>query len=149
MCFLFFFLMIRRPPRSTLFPYTTLFRSMLEAKRTRAGVVVFDDALRARMDAEAELRRELDVGLVENEFTVHFQPVVDASSMTVVGVEALARWEHGGRTRMPGEWLPFAEETGLIVPIGRTVLGVARTRADLMGHPVMVNVSARQLAEPS
>src|SRR3712207_8131826 len=74
MCFLFFFLMIRRPPRSTLFPYTTLFRSMLEAKRTRAGVVVFDDALRARMDAEAELRRELDVGLVENEFTVHFQP---------------------------------------------------------------------------
>jgi diguanylate cyclase (GGDEF)-like protein len=123
--------------------------AMLEAKRTRSGVVVFDDALRARMQAEEELRRELDVALVGNEFTVHYQPVVDARSLEVVGVEALARWEHGGRLRMPGEWLPFAEDTGLIVPIGRTVLGVARGGSRRMGMPVMVNVAARQLAEPA
>jgi diguanylate cyclase (GGDEF)-like protein len=123
--------------------------AMLESKRTRAGVVVFDDALRARMQAEEELRRDLDVALVGNEITVHYQPVVDAGSMQVVGVEALARWEHGGRLRMPGEWLPFAEETGLIVPIGRTILRKARAGARGMGMPVMVNVAARQLAEPS
>jgi diguanylate cyclase (GGDEF)-like protein len=123
--------------------------AMLEAKRTRSGVVVFDDALRARMQAEEELRRELDVALVGNEFTVHYQPVVDARTLDVVGVEALARWEHGGRLRMPGEWLPFAEDTGLIVPIGRTIMGTARGGSRRMGLPVMVNVAARQLAEPS
>ncbi|WP_146901333.1 putative bifunctional diguanylate cyclase/phosphodiesterase [Cellulomonas aerilata] len=123
--------------------------AMLEAKRTRSGVVVFDDALRARMQAEEELRRELDVALVGNELTVHYQPVVDARTLEVVGVEALARWEHGGRLRMPGEWLPFAEDTGLIVPIGRTIVGIARGGSRRMGLPVMVNVAARQLAEPS
>ncbi len=123
--------------------------AMLESKRNRTGVVVFDDALRARMDAEEELRRELNVALVDEELTVHYQPVVAACSMRIVGVEALARWEHGGRTRMPGEWLPFAEETGLIVPIGRRVMGVARAGAARMNLPVMVNVAARQLAEPS
>ncbi|WNB87393.1 EAL domain-containing protein [Cellulomonas sp. ATA003] len=123
--------------------------AMLESKRRRSGVVVFDDALRDRMQADEELRRELGIALVEDEFTVHFQPVVDARTMRVVGVEALARWEHGGRTRMPGEWLPFAEDTGLIVPIGRRVLDVARTGAEGMGLPVMVNLAARQLAEPS
>ncbi len=123
--------------------------AMLEAKRTRAGVVVFDAALRARMQAQEELRRELHVALVDDEMTVHYQPVIQSATMRVVGVEALARWEHGGRTRMPGEWLPFAEESGLIVPIGRRVLTVARAGAARMGLPVMVNVAARQLAEPS
>ncbi|WP_298457742.1 bifunctional diguanylate cyclase/phosphodiesterase [uncultured Cellulomonas sp.] len=122
--------------------------AMLESKRRRSGVVVFDDALRARMQADEELRRELGIALVEDEFTAYFQPVVEAASMRVVGVEVLARWDHGGRIRMPGEWLSFAEETGLIVPIGRRVLAVARTGAQGMGLPVMVNVAARQLAEP-
>ena len=123
--------------------------AVLESKRTRSGVVVFDDALRARMQAEEELRRELDTALVDDELTVHYQPVVESRTMRVVGVEALARWQHGGRMRMPGEWMAFAEETGLIVPIGRTVLGVARAGAQRMGLPVMVNVAARELAEPA
>jgi len=122
--------------------------AMLEGKRNRSGVVVFDEALRARMRAAEELRRDLDGALVDDEFAVHFQPVVESRTMRIVGVEALARWQHAGRTRMPGEWLDFAEDTGLIVPIGRRVLGLARDGAHAMGLPVMVNVAARQLAEP-
>ena len=122
--------------------------AMFEGKRSRVGVVVFDDVLRAQMVAEQNLRRELDDAMARGEFEMYFQPIVDSATLEIVSTEALVRWHHPNGLRMPGEWLPFAEETGLIVPIGRHLVRAARAGSRRLGLPVAVNVAARQLAEP-
>ncbi|MGV8966093.1 MAG: putative bifunctional diguanylate cyclase/phosphodiesterase [Cellulomonas sp.] len=122
--------------------------AMFEGKRTRLGVVVFDDVLRAQMVAEQNLRGELEDAMTRGEFEMYFQPIVDSSTLEIVSTEALVRWHHPDGLRMPDEWLPFAEETGLIVPIGRHLVRAARSGSRRLGLPVAVNIAARQLAEP-
>ncbi|HEY8718752.1 putative bifunctional diguanylate cyclase/phosphodiesterase [Pengzhenrongella sp.] len=122
--------------------------AMFTAKRSHVGVLIFDETLRAQMDSERDLRRELDAALADDEFVLHYQPIVEAVSLDVVGVEALVRWEHAGGLRMPGSWVAFAEETGQIVPIGRRLIVAARAEARRLRLPVAVNVAARQLADP-
>jgi diguanylate cyclase (GGDEF)-like protein len=119
-----------------------------EAKRTNAGVTLFDRALRTRVRTDARLLEALESGVALGEFASHFQPIVDARTLEVVELEALARWTHGGRTLLPGEWLSRAEQSGLIVPIGRTLLASSRAGFDRFALPVAVNIAARQLAEP-
>ena len=69
-------------------------------------------------------------------------------ALEVIGVEVLARWRRGGRLRRPAEWLPLAEETGLIVEVGRQMFVAARAGMERFDLPVAVNVAARQLDEP-
>src|SRR3989454_6257558 len=106
--------MIRRPPRSTLFPYTTLFRSV-------------------------------------------FQPIAELESGRVHGFEALLRWHHPKRgVILPLDFVPLAEQTGLIVPIGRWVLqeacrharGWQETFPAAAGLRISVTLSAEQLGHP-
>jgi len=133
--------------------------AMYQAKaRGRSRTEVFDSAMHVqavdRLDLETRLRRALD----RREIRVVFQPQIDVATGALVGVEALARWEHPERgILLPGEFLPIAEETGLIVPIGNWIMSAAcRTLARLRGlHPdradplvMSVNLSARQLASP-
>jgi len=87
--------------------------------------------------------------LERDELVVHYQPIVDIASRQPVGAEALVRWNHPELGLvLPGEFVPLAEDTGLIVPLGWCVLEQVvrrlRHRADLN---VSVNVSARQLSE--
>ncbi|MCD2519113.1 EAL domain-containing protein [Massilia sp. G4R7] len=105
-------------------------------------------ATQVRMALEVSLRPALARG----EFELHYQPRIDLARMAPVGMEALIRWNHPERGRVPPQqFIGIAEETGLIVPIGRWVLqeACARTRAliDEFGRKmvVSVNVSARQL----
>jgi diguanylate cyclase (GGDEF)-like protein len=123
----------------------------------RAGVRVFDTAMHTRavqrLDFEASLRR----AVIRQQFTVRYQPVVELADGRLAGLEALVRWDHPERGLvMPGEFVGLAEDTGLIVPIGRWVLHAAcqaardwQRRFPLPGPPFLsVNLSVRQLQQP-
>ncbi|MBA3309245.1 MAG: EAL domain-containing protein [Nocardioidaceae bacterium] len=110
------------------------------------------DEARARLDLEVKLRQ----GLKENELELHYQPIVATREGDVIGVEALVRWHSPQRGMLaPLQFVPLAEETGLIVPMGRWVLEEAcRTVAGwTQSHPerrpltVSVNLSALQFAQ--
>ncbi len=132
--------------------------AMYAAKAEGRGTIeVFDSAMHARamrrLDVEAALRR----AVVEQQFTVRYQPVVELAGGAVVGLEALVRWDHPERGLvMPGEFVTLAEDTGLIVPIGRWVLHAAcqATRDWQRRFPLRrplfmsVNLSVRQLQRP-
>ena len=99
-----------------------------------------------RQSLEAKLRKALD----KNEFILYYQPKVEIKTGVVKGVEALLRWETDEGLVSPGDFIPLAEETGLIVPIGEWVLSEAcrqlkewhqSTRIPLS---MAVNLSARQ-----
>jgi EAL domain-containing protein (putative c-di-GMP-specific phosphodiesterase class I) len=131
--------------------------AMYRAKsRGRARHEKFDSELRAqamqRLDIETALRRA--VGL--EEFVVFYQPEIHLDSNRIVGVEALVRWDHPDRgISSPADFLPVAEETGLIVDIGYEVFHLAgqqfaawHERFGEQTPTMWVNVSARQLADP-
>ncbi len=121
------------------------------------GYVLFDrgmheEALR-RLDIELDLRRALEKG----QFEPYYQPIVRAADGRLVGFEALVRWNHPQRGLIsPADFIPLAEENGLIVPMGRWVLQAAceqmrRWQEDFPRRPaltVSVNLSARQLLHP-
>ena len=109
-------------------------------------------ALTERLQLEAGLRRAIELG----ELRVHFQPIIDAGSGRVVSAEALVRWQDPERGLIsPLEFIPIAEETGLIVPLGDWVLREACTQArawqdlGLGSISVAVNLSVRQFAAPT
>jgi diguanylate cyclase (GGDEF)-like protein/PAS domain S-box-containing protein len=104
-----------------------------------------------------ELRGRIEEGLERGDFVVHYQPVVEMLTGSLTGAEALVRWRQpDGRLAPPAEFVPLAEESGLIVPLGHYVLEVACRDAvgwdGLAPGPtalaLAVNVSSRQLQEP-
>jgi diguanylate cyclase (GGDEF)-like protein len=127
-------------------------------ERGRARYELFDEALRgralSRLRVENDLRRALD----RDELTLHYQPLVSLRDRQMVSVEALVRWDHPERGRIsPADFIPVAEENGLIEPIGRWVLEHAcrqaaewcRARPDAAPLTMGVNLSAAQLANPA
>ncbi|MBR1274206.1 GAF domain-containing protein [Bradyrhizobium sp. AUGA SZCCT0283] len=104
-----------------------------------------------RLTLESALRRALE----RDQFSLHYQPKIDMASGQITGVEALLRWNHPDLgTVSPGQFIPLAEETGLIVPIGRWVLkeacaqNMAWQRRGLRPVTMAVNLSPRQFADP-
>jgi diguanylate cyclase (GGDEF)-like protein len=102
------------------------------------------------------VRGELAGALDGEQLELHYQPIVDICSQQIVGFEALLRWRHPERGLVsPLEFIPLAEETGLIVPIGRWVLQEAtrqaaewQNRSPLGRLRMSVNVSVRQFQHP-
>ncbi|MDP8937965.1 MAG: EAL domain-containing protein [Actinomycetota bacterium] len=132
--------------------------AMYQAKRRGRGRhQVFSEDMRSgapdRLSVENDLRRAVR----HNQLMLFYQPIVRLDRAEIVGFEALVRWDHPRRGLLgPGDFIPQAEESGLIVPLGRSVLdqacvqAVAWERGPAQGRPlsISVNVSARQLAHP-
>lgn len=115
----------------------------------RARVSLYDRELDIRAKERSQLQADLARAVHENQFELFYQPQIDTRSMEVVGFESLIRWRRdGGMLMCPAEFIPLAEETGLIVPIGRWVL--ERACRDCAAWPqelfVAVNFSAVQFA---
>ncbi|HEV7462034.1 MAG TPA: EAL domain-containing protein [Solirubrobacteraceae bacterium] len=123
-------------------------------ERGRSRYAIYDGAMRLRgaerLETETALRRAIE----RDELRVHYQPEVELETGRVVGVEALVRWAHPDRGLVaPGEFVPVAEDTGLIAPIGEWVLREACRQAHawlgVYGDAPLrmaVNLSGRQLA---
>jgi diguanylate cyclase (GGDEF)-like protein/PAS domain S-box-containing protein len=116
---------------------------------------LFQHAMAREVGELLELEQELREGIERGELTLHYQPEIDLSSRRVVGVEALVRWNSPRRGIVsPGDFIPVAEATGLIMPLGEHVLGEAchQTAAWLRDGLVpdwfvtWVNLSGRQLS---
>jgi diguanylate cyclase (GGDEF)-like protein len=108
----------------------------------------FEPEMDARMKARRELEMDLRNALANRQFELHYQPLVDLQTNEITAFEALLRWNHPQRgTISPAEFIPVAEETGLIIPIGEWVLRTAcMETANWPGnHKIAVNLSPAQL----
>jgi diguanylate cyclase (GGDEF)-like protein len=104
----------------------------------------------ARLRTLDELRHALD----RNELRLHYQPLLDVTSGKVVGFEALMRWQRDGQLVSPAQFIPLAEQTGLIVPLTDWVVGEATRQSAQWasaGHPVniSINVGAKTIGASS
>ncbi|HEX7354726.1 MAG TPA: EAL domain-containing protein [Mycobacteriales bacterium] len=129
--------------------------AMYRAKEHGRGrFEVFDERMRDRILNRLRTERELLACLERDELRLHYQPIVTLPEGRVVGVEALVRWQHPVRGLLPpGEFIPLAEETGMIVPIGTWVLEEACRQAQIWeargchGLTLSINLSARQITQ--
>ncbi len=129
--------------------------AMYQAKEAgKNNVQLFKHSMKAHYERRMELEKELRRAIENEEFTLVYQPKIFVESGKIAGMEALVRWDHPEKGRInPAEFIPLAEETGLIVPLGRWVLLEAcRQNKQWLkqGLPplvVSVNVSAVQFAQ--
>ncbi|MBS0348724.1 MAG: EAL domain-containing protein [Proteobacteria bacterium] len=121
----------------------------------RDTIRFFDPEMQEAVSSRAALEKDLRIGLQQAQFLLHYQPQVDEHGV-VIGAEALVRWQHPGLGMVaPGSFIPLAEETGLILPLGQWVLETAcRQLASWAAAPgrahieIAVNVSVRQFRQP-
>ncbi|MAF50304.1 MAG: hypothetical protein CMM10_18775 [Rhodospirillaceae bacterium] len=131
--------------------------AMYQAKsRGRARHVVFDKGMHVLAVTQLEIETDLRRAIEKNEFLLYYQPVMNADDEKITGFEALIRWQHPERGFIPpGDFIAIAEETKLIIPIGRWVIGEACKQARKwqrqfpnMELNVSVNVAPQQFADP-
>ena len=123
----------------------------------KARYEIFDPAMRDRIMERLSLETQLRHALENEELRVYYQPIVSLDKGRIIGLEALARWEHPERGLIyPAEFIPTAEETGLIIPLDRWVLREACRQMHEWHEKIpvdppltiSVNLSAKQLAQP-
>jgi diguanylate cyclase (GGDEF)-like protein len=131
---------------------TAMYRSKFTG---RDSITFFDVAMRERVERRVALERMLRTALERGEIVPYFQPLVTLPAGQVEGFEVLARWHHADGWIHPVEFVPVAEESGLIVALGATILDqscrqLAAWRRELPGAEhayVSVNLSPRQILE--
>jgi len=135
----------------------TLFRNadmaMYRAKKMGGNQFKFyDSAMNANILEQLQLETNLRSALENNEFILHYQPIIDIKTQQIVGIEALIRWMHPKLGLVPPQtFITIAEEIGLILPMGHWVLKTACIQnkkwqdAGCKAVPVMVSLSGLQL----
>ena len=119
----------------------------------RSTFQFFTEELNKRVEMQLGLEMALRQAIEHNEFLLHYQPQVDLVSGNIIGVEALVRWQRDDKMVSPLDFIPLAEDTGLIVPIGEWVLRTACQQAEswqvngLSKIKMSINLSARQFRE--
>ena len=130
--------------------------AMYESKRLgRNRVTLFKDEMATQAAELLKLERDIMKAMLRDEFFFVMQPILDSASHKVIGAEALMRWQTKERIVNPDEFIPFLEESGLIIDVGERVLGkifehTASMKArDLLpiGFKTAINISAKQLAK--
>jgi diguanylate cyclase (GGDEF)-like protein/PAS domain S-box-containing protein len=128
--------------------------ALYEAKRLGHGkYILYSSAIDHRIRSRMMLRQSLHSAVANHEFLLHYQPVVDFHSGNVVAAEALVRWLHPTRgLQQPDQFIPLAEESGLIVPLGNWVLKtsmaqIRQWRGELGIGKISVNISPVQFAQ--
>lgn len=131
--------------------------AMYRAKRNgKARCEVFDPEMHASAVRRLILESDLRHGLENGELIVHYQPIVSLSSGAIMGFEALSRWQRPDGLVGPAEFIPIADETGLILPLNRALLFSAcqqlRTWQTHFGFEppltMSVNIAPKQFAQP-
>jgi diguanylate cyclase (GGDEF)-like protein len=129
--------------------------AMYRAKQTGSGFCYYESAMESAISDRLRLENDLRRALERDEITVFYQPVIDTITGETAGVEALVRWLHPEQGIIsPGSFIPVAEETGLILPLGERVLRTACKQArswldmGMTNFHVAVNLSAKQLEQP-
>lgn len=131
--------------------------AMYRAKRAgKARCEVFDAAMHASAVRRLQLETDLRRGMEQGELIVYYQPIVALRSGKIAGFEALSRWRRSQGMVPPAEFIPLADETGLILPINRALLLEAcqQLRAWQLrlgcDPPLMIsmNITPRQFAQP-
>ena len=129
--------------------------AMYQAKALGRNMLkFFDPSMQASINARADLEEKLRIALQEKQFLLFYQPQVNGENR-IIGAEALIRWQDAAQSMVgPAEFIPLAEETGLILPIGQWVLETACAQlVKWAAHPAMahlsisVNVSVRQFRQ--
>ncbi|MEX0682777.1 MAG: EAL domain-containing protein [Dehalococcoidia bacterium] len=128
--------------------------AMYRAKdQGRNNLQLYEPSMNASILARLSVERELHQATVNEEFILYYQPVAEIATGRILGAEALIRWQHPVRGLVnPIEFIPIAEDTGLILPIGAWVLRTACAQAAIWerqwpGFRMSVNISARQLLQ--
>jgi diguanylate cyclase (GGDEF)-like protein len=117
---------------------------------------IFDPTLHDAAVSRLKLETDLQSAIDRDELVLHYQPIVCLKTGRLHGVEALIRWNHAGTTMNPAEFIPVAEDTGLILPLGRWVISTAleqlaswrERHPKLPKFSIAVNLSRRQLTDP-
>ena len=118
---------------------------------------VFESSMRDRALKRLHLETDLRLAIERQEFFLHYQPIISLTTARLTGFEALIRWQHPENGLIsPGEFIPIAEETGLIIPMGLWVLREAcqqmqdwEKESDLLNLQINVNLSVKQFRQPN
>jgi len=131
--------------------------AMYQAKMMgKAKFVMFDKEMRSQVIARLKIETDMRLALERNEFEIHYQPIMSLRDNSIAGFEALLRWHHPVLGDIPPvEFIPIAEETGLILEIGRWVIEKAcwqirkwQNQTGIHELKISINISQRQFCQP-